>query len=153
VLGNVCQHRGSLLVEDGPSNGSSFVCPYHRWAYRLDGSLIGGPLADGLDLSNVCLPRIRHTVWEGFVLVNLSGDAPDPLGQLASLSTHLAPWSWSELVTVGSRSFQSDWNWKVMSENWIECYHHLGTHRTTVEPTSRHEPRGSSRTRAPRGLP
>jgi phenylpropionate dioxygenase-like ring-hydroxylating dioxygenase large terminal subunit len=110
------------------------VCPYHRWAYRPDGSLIGGPLTEGLDLSDVCLPRIRHAVWEGFVLVNLSGDAADPVDQLAGLSTHLAPWSWSELVTVGSRSFQSDWNWKVMVENWIECYHHLGSHRNTVEP-------------------
>jgi phenylpropionate dioxygenase-like ring-hydroxylating dioxygenase large terminal subunit len=134
VLGNVCQHRGSLLVEDGPSNGSSFVCPYHRWAYRLDGSLIGGPLTDGLDLAHICLPLIRHEVWEGFVLVNLSGDAADPVDQLAGLSANLAPWSWSELVTVGSRSFQSDWNWKVMVENWIECYHHLGSHRRTVEP-------------------
>ena len=134
VLGNVCQHRGSLLLDDGPSNGSSVVCPYHRWAYRLDGSLIGGPLTEGLDLSHVCLPRLRHALWEGFVLVNLSGDAADPVDQLADLSAHLAPWSWSELVTVGSRTFQSDWNWKVMVENWIECYHHLGSHRKTVEP-------------------
>jgi len=134
VLGNVCQHRGSLIVEDGLSNGSSLVCPYHRWAYRSDGSLVGGPLTDGLELGHVCLPKVRHAVWEGFVLVNLSGDAPDPSGQLAGLSNHLAPWSWSELVTVGSRTFQSDWNWKVMVENWIECYHHLGSHRTTVEP-------------------
>jgi phenylpropionate dioxygenase-like ring-hydroxylating dioxygenase large terminal subunit len=134
VLGNVCQHRGSLIVDDGPSDGSSLVCPYHRWAYRLDGSLIGGPLTEGLDLSDVCLPTVRHAVWEGFVLVNLSGDAADPVQQLAGLSTHLAPWSWSELVTVGSRSFESDWNWKVMVENWIECYHHLGSHRQTVEP-------------------
>ena len=134
VLGNVCQHRGSLIVDDGQSNGASLVCPYHRWAYRPDGSLIGGPLTEGVDLSDVCLPTVRHAVWEGFVLVNLSGHAPEPADQLAGLSAHLAPWSWSELVTVGSKSFQSDWNWKVMVENWIECYHHLGSHRQTVEP-------------------
>jgi phenylpropionate dioxygenase-like ring-hydroxylating dioxygenase large terminal subunit len=134
ALGNVCQHRGAIVVDDGISNGSSLVCPYHRWAYRADGSLIGGPLTEGLDLSDVCLPSVRHTVWEGFVLVNLSGDAPDPAEQLAGLSEVLSPWSWSELVTVGSRTFRSDWNWKVMVENWIECYHHVGSHRRTVEP-------------------
>lgn len=134
VLGNVCQHRGSLIVDDGSSRSPSMVCGYHRWAYRLDGSLIGGPLTEGLDLADVCLPRIRHMVWEGFVLVNLSGDATDPADDLFGLSQHLAPWSWSQLVTVGSRTFRSDWNWKVMVENWIECYHHLGSHRTTVEP-------------------
>jgi phenylpropionate dioxygenase-like ring-hydroxylating dioxygenase large terminal subunit len=134
VLGNVCQHRGSLLVDDGSGNDSALVCPYHRWAYRLDGTLVGGPLTDGADLSDVCLPRVRHIVWEGFVLVNLSGDSPDPTEALSPLSAEIAPWSWSELVTVGSRTFPSHWNWKVMVENWIECYHHIGAHRTTVEP-------------------
>jgi phenylpropionate dioxygenase-like ring-hydroxylating dioxygenase large terminal subunit len=134
VLGNVCQHRGAIVVEDGHSHGSALTCPYHRWAYRTDGSLIGGPLTDGVDLSGVCLPRVRHVVWEGFVLVNLSGDAADPVEPLAGLSGQLSPWSWSELVTVGSMQFRSDWNWKVMVENWIECYHHLGSHRQTVEP-------------------
>ena len=134
VLGNVCRHRGALIVEEGPSHGASLICPYHRWAYRADGSLIGGPLTDGLDVSDVCLPLVRHAVWEGFVLVNLSGDAADPIQQLAGLSDQLSPWSWSELVSVGSMQFRSEWNWKVMVENWIECYHHLGSHRHTVEP-------------------
>jgi phenylpropionate dioxygenase-like ring-hydroxylating dioxygenase large terminal subunit len=134
VLGNVCRHRGALVVGDGISHGRSLVCPYHRWSYRTDGSLIGGPMTDDLDLSGVCLPRMRHVVWEGFVLVNMSGDADDPTDQLSGLSDHLSPWAWSELVTVASRTFRSDWNWKVMVENWIECYHHLGSHRETVEP-------------------
>src|SRR5262245_25788281 len=60
VLANVCQHRGALIVDDGPASGAHLVCPYHRWVYRLDGSLIGGPLTDGADLAGVCLPRIRH---------------------------------------------------------------------------------------------
>ena len=88
VLANVCAHRGSLLVDDGPGSGSSLVCRYHRWAYRLDGSLIGAPLSEGVDLRDVCLPAVRHAIWEGFVLVNLSGTAADPhSGWLASPST------------------------------------------------------------------
>jgi phenylpropionate dioxygenase-like ring-hydroxylating dioxygenase large terminal subunit len=134
VLANVCAHRGSMLLDEGCGVGSTLVCPYHRWAYRLDGSLIGAPLDDDPDLDGVALRTLRHTIWEGFVLVNLSGDAVDPAESLAGLSHELAPWRWSEMVTVASKRFQSRWNWKVMVENWIECYHHLGTHRESVEP-------------------
>ena len=134
VLANVCAHRGSMLMDDGCGTGSTLVCPYHRWAYRLDGSLIGAPLIDGTDIDGVALTTIRHAIWEGFVLVNLSGDALDPEHALAGLSEALAPWRWAEMVTVASKPFRSTWNWKVMVENWIECYHHLGSHRETVEP-------------------
>jgi phenylpropionate dioxygenase-like ring-hydroxylating dioxygenase large terminal subunit len=134
VLANVCAHRGSMLVDEGAGHDAVLVCPYHRWAYRLDGSLVGAPLADGADLDGACLPPVRHTVWNGFVLVNLSGDAAHPVDELSGLAAVIEPWRWDELVTVGSRSFPSTWNWKVMVENWIECYHHIGTHRETVEP-------------------
>ena len=134
VLANVCAHRGSMLLDDGAGAGSTLVCPYHRWSYRLDGSLIGAPLSDGAAFEGARLPALRHAIWEGFVLVNLSGDAPDSAESMAGLSDELAPWRWSEMVTVASKPFQSTWNWKVMVENWIECYHHLGTHRESVEP-------------------
>jgi phenylpropionate dioxygenase-like ring-hydroxylating dioxygenase large terminal subunit len=132
VLANVCAHRGSTVVPDGAGSSSVLVCPYHRWVYRLDGGLVGAPLAGGADLEGACLPEVRHVVWEGFVLVDLSGRAPGP--DLVGLSDVISPWRWSELVTVASRTFESRWNWKVMVENWIECYHHIGTHRETVEP-------------------
>lgn len=134
VFGNVCAHRGSTLVSDGVGAGSTLVCPYHRWAYRLDGSLIGAPLSDGADLDGACLPVVRHAVWEGFVLVNLSGTADDPDDLFSGLSTVLEPWRWSEMVTVATNRFESTWNWKIMVENWIECYHHIGAHRDSVEP-------------------
>jgi phenylpropionate dioxygenase-like ring-hydroxylating dioxygenase large terminal subunit len=134
VVANVCAHRASRLVADGAGTDATLVCPYHRWAYRLDGSFIGGPLTDGADLADVCLPRVRHVVWQGFVLVNLSGDAPDPSSDLARLADHIAPWRWEEHVTIAARTFPSAWNWKVMVENWIECYHHLGTHRDSIDP-------------------
>jgi len=134
VLSNVCRHRWSLVAEAGCSHGRNLVCPYHQWSYALDGHLQAAPLAGAFTLDGVALPTVRHEVWEGFVMANLDGDA-EPLGpQLAGLSERLAPWRLGELVTVGSRTFTSTWNWKVMVENWIECYHHIGAHRQTVEP-------------------
>ena len=115
------------------ASASTLVCPYHRWAYRLDGSLIGAPLADGADLDGACLPEIRHVVWEGFVLVNLSGDAADPFDDLAGLVRARSHRGVERARHGRVTAFESTWNWKVMVENWIECYHHLGTHRDSVE--------------------
>ena len=133
MLTNVCRHRWSTVAEPGCSHGRNLVCPYHRWSYALDGALQAAPLAGAFSLDDVALPVVRHEVWLGFVMVNLDGTA-EPLGpQLAGLTDILAPWRMDELVTVASRTFPSAWNWKVMVENWIECYHHLGSHRETVE--------------------
>jgi phenylpropionate dioxygenase-like ring-hydroxylating dioxygenase large terminal subunit len=150
VLANVCAHRGATLMDDGPAAGSTIVCPYHRWAYRLDGSLIGAPMAGDTDVSDACLPAVRHALWEGFVLVNLSGDAAAPSELYGGLSTLIAPWRWGELVTVASKRFESTWNWKIMVENWIECYHHIGAHRETVEP---YQPARTTRIAPSHGAP
>ncbi len=134
VLTNVCRHRWSTVVDPGPGHSRNLVCPYHRWSYALDGRLTAAPLAGAFSLDDVCLPVVRHEVWEGFVMVNLDGQAADLAPQLSGLRALLAPWRLGELVTVATRTYPSAWNWKVMVENWIECYHHLGAHRTTVEP-------------------
>ena len=133
VLTNVCQHRWSTVAEPGCSHGRNLVCPYHRWSYALDGALQAAPLAGAFSLDGVALPVVRHEVWLGFVMVNLDGRAEPLAPQLAGLTELLAPWHVDELVTVTSRTYPSAWNWKVMVENWIECYHHLGSHRNTVE--------------------
>ena len=133
VLTNVCQHRWSTVAEPGCSQGRNLVCPYHRWSYGLDGHLQAAPLAGAFCLDDVALPEVRHEVWLGFVMANLDGGA-EPLGpSVAGLTEILAPWRVDELVTVASRTYPSTWNWKVMVENWIECYHHIGSHRDTVE--------------------
>jgi phenylpropionate dioxygenase-like ring-hydroxylating dioxygenase large terminal subunit len=133
VLTNVCRHRWSLVAEPGCSHGRNLVCPYHRWSYALDGRLQAAPLAGAFSLDDVALPVVRHEVWLGFVMANLDGRAEPLAPQLAELTELLAPWRIDELVTVTSRSYPSAWNWKVMVENWIECYHHIGSHRDTVE--------------------
>jgi phenylpropionate dioxygenase-like ring-hydroxylating dioxygenase large terminal subunit len=134
VLSNVCRHRGATIVDEGAGHGATLVCPYHRWAYRVDGSFVGAPLGGVTDVHDLCLTSVRHVVWEGFVLVNLTGDALDPASALSGLSAAIAPWRWDEMVTMGARHFRSTWNWKIMVENFSECYHHLGTHRASLEP-------------------
>ena len=68
-----------MNVCDGQGNARAFVCPYHAWTYELDGRLRHAPEMDktpGFETIKVRLPEVRHEVWEGFVFVNVSGDAP-----------------------------------------------------------------------------
>jgi phenylpropionate dioxygenase-like ring-hydroxylating dioxygenase large terminal subunit len=133
AVSNVCRHRGLILVQD-VAQASAIRCPYHLWAYGLDGRLAAAPFMDGADLSGCDLPRYGVCEWGGWVFVNLDGQAA-PLGPLlAPLEAAIRP---DSLATwkVGFRlSFQHVWNWKVMVENFGESYHHIGAHLGTLQP-------------------
>ena len=47
LLHNRCAHRGARIISAPSGNTRQLRCPYHAWTYRLDGSLIGVPLAEG----------------------------------------------------------------------------------------------------------
>ena len=138
VLSRVCRHRW-MHVCKGSGNTRAFVCPYHAWTYELDGQLRHAPEMDrtpGFDPATVQLPEMRSELWEGFIFVNVTGDA-QPIGDaLAPARQQLAPYDFSSWVTV--RSFdlgEAPWDWKVFMDNG-EIYHHLMLHRETVEPRS-----------------
>ncbi len=140
VLSRVCRHRGAdLFPQTGGArrgNTTKLVCPYHAWVYRLDGSLIGAPLmqdAQGFVSSECPLLEVRSETWNGWVFINLSGDA-QPLGpSLTSLSELLSSYGMEEMVAAEPMEFDSPWNWKVLVENFMEAYHHIRTHRDTLE--------------------
>ena len=138
VLSRVCRHR-CMEICQGRGHARVFVCPYHAWTYDLDGRLKGAPeMQDtpGFDISTVHLPELKSEIWQGFIFVNISGDAP-PLGDTLSLAReqllgyHLESWRTVRSVDFG----ESPWDWKVFMDNG-EIYHHLGLHRETVEPRS-----------------
>jgi phenylpropionate dioxygenase-like ring-hydroxylating dioxygenase large terminal subunit len=138
VLSRVCRHRGFLVVE-GAGNTRSFACPYHIWRYGLDGALLSAPAMEqsaAFDRKACALPSHKTETWGGWVFVNLSGHAA-PLGpQLAALDARLAPIDPSDLVTADIVTFESPWNWKVMVENFMESYHHIGPHSGTLQHTN-----------------
>ncbi len=90
ALSNVCRHRGMTLV-DGEARADAIRCPYHLWAYRLDGALAAAPFMDGADLGGCDLPRYAVAEWGGWVFVSLSPQ-PSPLADaLAPLAGALDP--------------------------------------------------------------
>lgn len=143
AFSGVCLHR-AFPIAHGEGNARRFVCPYHRWTYDLDGRLRAAPLMDdvpGFDRDACRLPELPLEQWQGFVLVSVDPNAA-PLGpRLAELSDLLAPLALDRSVHVGASDWDSPWNWKVMVENFMESYHHLGPHADNFGRT--HPARGT----------
>jgi phenylpropionate dioxygenase-like ring-hydroxylating dioxygenase large terminal subunit len=139
---DVCRHRGSRLVLDPPPAGQdrpegatgrfkgSIRCPYHAWTYGLDGALRHAPFlteSDGLRRGDLGLHTVAVDTWGGFVFVNLSPDAGGPARSLgdavAGTADRTARYAMEEL-RVGARvTYDVAANWKVVVENYNECYH------------------------------
>ena len=122
---NACRHRGHELLPCGGSatTPKAIVCPYHAWSYRHDGSLIGAPHFKDIDKSSFSLKPVRVQEWHGWVFVDRSGTAKDFTEHIGELEEIVAPYDAESLVTCESHQYDVDANWKVIVENYQECYH------------------------------
>lgn len=140
VLSRVCVHRGMDLMPEGtelPRCGKTktLLCPYHFWSFDLKGQLVGCPSmerADDFARASTRLPQMRSAVWHGFIFVNLDGNAEPLEAQYAAFSRAIAPWRTEEMEIAIALDWECRFNWKVMIENWMESYHHLGAHNQTL---------------------
>ena len=125
---NVCRHRGSLVCE-GEGRRATLQCPYHAWTYGLDGSLRAAPrseLVPGFEKERLGLVAVPVEAWGPFVFVNPDPDgAPlaETLGELPALvdASGVDLSSLRFLKRAGGPDYAA--NWKVCSENFLECYH------------------------------
>ncbi|WP_433187243.1 aromatic ring-hydroxylating oxygenase subunit alpha [Actinoallomurus sp. CA-150999] len=121
AFANTCRHRGHELLPDGGSGTRDLVvCPYHAWAYRLDGSLRGAP---GFTVTGYDLPRLPLTVWHGWAFVNATGDAPPFAEHAGALTALVEPYAPERLRLAARHEYDVRANWKVIVENYHECYH------------------------------
>ncbi len=136
---NVCQHRGNHVELKREGNCNVFRCPFHGWAYGLDGRLAGVPDAEGfydLDRDAKGLPAVHLDVWEGFIFINL--DDPPSM----SLEEFLGEQG-SDLVGYpfhrGTQTFEYEGvvgcNWKCMVDSFCETYHVPFLHKRSVTDT------------------
>ena len=126
---NVCRHRGHELLQHGESaSGRTVQCPYHAWVYDLDGRLRGAPGMPGLDPGEHSLTPVRATEWHGFVFVNASGDAPDLAEHVGNLDALVADHEPARLVQGAAIDYDVRANWKLVQENYQECYHCSNIH-------------------------
>jgi Rieske 2Fe-2S family protein len=129
---NVCRHRGTRLCEERRGHFSAIQCPYHAWTYGLDGSLIGAPHMDdvpGFVKADYSLHAVNLALWEGFIFVNLADAAPAPLEEwFAPLAGKFTHWNLPKLRSAKRIEYDVRANWKLMFENYSECYHCPGVH-------------------------
>lgn len=128
---NVCRHRGSRLLEDDCGNRTAIQCPYHAWTYGLDGRLLGAPHMDEVaefEKADYPLHRVNLGLWEGFIFVSLA-NKPQPLEKwFAPLKGKFSHWNMSILQPAKRIEYDVCANWKLMFENYSECYHCPGVH-------------------------
>lgn len=129
---NICSHRGLQLVPQPCKVQGNLRCPYHAWAYGLDGQLKSTPhfggyykhSYDGFDQTSKGLSSIRCDQWLDLVFVNLSGDAPSLQDYLQPVIDRWASYDLSQLRREPRQvNLQCDANWKLAVENFSESYH------------------------------
>jgi Rieske 2Fe-2S family protein len=142
---NVCRHRGSRLcrtpaetqamrvaLPGGISGARLIVCPYHQWSYDFDGALVAAPHlsgAAGFKKEDFHLYPVGVDSWGGFVFLNLTPAEAKPLAaQLDGIPQRLQRYPLSGLNIGATIRYEVAANWKIVCENYNECYHCGGVH-------------------------
>ncbi len=127
---NVCRHRGTAVEERDRGHAVRFQCPYHAWIYDLDGRLVRARHTDDLEdfsLATSGLAPIRCETWQGFVFLCFADEATTP-----GLRTFLGDWfdhhasfgrDMGSLRRAARLTYDVGANWKIVAENYSECYH------------------------------
>ena len=154
VLSRVCPHRSMDIMPEGfgydghspaeardgkPGCGHTrlFLCPYHAWTFELDGKLKACPemhQAEDFCRDDFALKPFRSEIWQGFIFMNLDGNAAPLADGLGEMADDLAAFRLDKMQLVISREWDCPFNWKVLVENFMESYHHLGIHHKTLQP-------------------
>jgi choline monooxygenase len=124
---NVCRHRRHEVMS-GAGNRKAMQCPYHAWTYDLDGCLKAAPRSDreeSFRKEDLPLLPVRVDTWGPFVFVNPDLQArplADYVGELPQVIAQ-SGLDLNNLKFHAREEWESDANWKVMIENYLECYH------------------------------
>ena len=129
---NVCRHRGHRLCSSMSGKLRQFVCPYHQWSFRLDGSLKKAPASpDGtcFDYDDWSLYRVNVDVWGGMIFLWLGeGEAPPLASKLGEPTDDVRRLRPERMKEAFRESYAIKANWKTLLENYLECYHCAGSH-------------------------
>ncbi len=137
---NVCVHRGSQLcatsdklaedrlpIKGGVIGSKLIMCPYHAWSYDLDGNLKAAPHmagVEGFNKEDYHLHKVAVEIHSGFVFINMTPDsAPDFNDHVATLDKNFSRYGLGNLRIAKTIHYDIDANWKVLCENYNECYH------------------------------
>ncbi len=129
ALANVCRHRGSRVCLEPKGSGALLTCPYHAWTFHLDGRLRSArEMPSGFDPAAHGLKPLSLKVIEGLIFVSF-GDAPPHLGEAeAAVAAMMRLYDWAGARIAARRTYRVAANWKLVMENYNECYHCAPSH-------------------------
>ena len=122
---NVCRHRGSLICTEPQGKLARLTCGYHAWTYGLDGALLAARLMPAdFSKQDHGLNRCHIRVFFGFIFINLAdGEPVDFDASFADLAPYLDFHGFADSRIAFSKSYPTAANWKLIVENFVECYH------------------------------
>ncbi len=134
---NVCPHRGHELVS-GTGRKNIITCPYHAWAFDFDGTLKSARNTENVSefrKEEFSLKPVRVEVFCGLVLVNLDPDATPFAEQMGELENEIRKYvpSVDDLQFAQRDTYEVKANWKVLVDNFLECYHCAPAHQDFVD--------------------
>lgn len=135
ALANSCRHRAMRLL-NGSGNCRGIRCPFHSWAYKLDGTLAAAPHMEqvpGFDRTRNGLLRYRVEERLGFVFICLNAQAPSLDTILGDFEAIHAPWPLERLVTTRREEIEVACNWKAFLEVFNEYYHLPFVHPDSID--------------------
>ncbi|KAL4881650.1 Rieske [2Fe-2S] domain protein [Aspergillus karnatakaensis] len=134
---NVCRHRAFPVVTEEGGSARIFACKYHGWSYGLNGKLAKAPGyqdLDGFDKSkNGLLPIHVHVDHNGFIWVNMDAKEKPEIAwdddfKGIDRQPRMDYVNWDDYSFDHAWEIEADYNWKIGSDNYNECYHCLTTH-------------------------
>ncbi|MEP7108991.1 MAG: aromatic ring-hydroxylating dioxygenase subunit alpha [Ferruginibacter sp.] len=121
---NTCRHRGSLICLEEKGNAPKLICPYHQWVYDKDGSLFKARLMpDDFDRSGYGLHPVQLQVANGLIFISLADNPPDFKKVLEDYAPFLKPYKMDQAKVAYKKKYELHTNWKLVGENFRECYH------------------------------
>ncbi|KAI9367761.1 Rieske [2Fe-2S] domain protein [Aspergillus egyptiacus] len=134
---NVCRHRAFPVVTENGGSARIFACKYHGWSYGLNGKLAKAPgyqdLA-GFDKSkNGLLPIHVHVDHNGFIWVNMDAKETPEIAwdddfHGIDRQARMSDINWDDYAFDHAWEMEGDYNWKILADNYNECYHCQTTH-------------------------
>lgn len=123
AFANVCRHRGSRIC-DGPGDGAMLLCPYHGWRYGLEGGLQAAPaMPAGFETARSGLVPLPVAERDGLIFVCFGAEPPDLAPALAALGGMTRSFGWAGARLAARADYTLAANWKLLLENYHECYH------------------------------
>ena len=132
AMHNICRHRGARVCEEPSGNRKAFICPYHGWAYGNDGHLKSAREMDqleGFKCEDYALKKVRFVVFQGMIFINCDPNAPDFIVPLDNISRQLGAYDLENAKVAERKTYRINANWKLVLENYLECYHCSSSHR------------------------